>query len=262
MRLVFYTFKCFSISTLFVLGLNVCMAQSAKFDLSNGNEAYEQKDYKTALKKYSDALALDPNYAPAEFNTANAFYRQEKMDDAIREYRRIAKTSENEETQAKAYHNLGNAYLQNSKLKEAIEAYKNSLRLNPDDHETRYNLAFAQRMLKQNPQQEEQKQDQKQDKEDKDKQDKEDQEKQDKKQDENKEDQDKKDEEKPSDEDKEGDKDKDEQEQPEGEPEEDEMSKEDAERLLQMLEDEEKETQENLKKKKVKVKKGNIEKDW
>ena len=235
--------------TLFVLGLNVCMAQSAKFDLSNGNEAYEKKEYDTALKKYRNALDLDPNYAPAEFNTANTYYRQEKMDEAIREFRRIAKTSENGETQAKAYHNLGNAYLKNSKLKEAIEAYKNSLRINPDDHETRYNLAFAQRMLKQNPQQQEQKQDEK-------KQDKEDKEKQD----ESKED--KKDGEEPSDKNEEGDKDKDEQEQPDGEPKEDEMSKDDAERLLQMLEDEEKETQEDLMKKKVKVKKVNIEKDW
>lgn len=238
---------------LFALGVNVCLAQSAKFDLSSGNEAYEKKEYETALKKYSDALALDPNYAPAEFNTANTYYRQEKMDEAIREFRRIAKTSEIEETQAKAYHNLGNAYLQNSKLKEAIEAYKNSLRINPDDHETRYNLAFAQRMLKQNPQQQEQEKDQKQDEE---KQDKEDEEKQD----ESKED--KKDGEEPSDNNEEGDKDKDEQEQPAGEPKEDEMSKEDAERLLQMLEDEEKETQEDLMKKKVKVKKVNIEKDW
>ncbi|MDE0771899.1 MAG: tetratricopeptide repeat protein [Salibacteraceae bacterium] len=238
---------------LFALGVNVCLAQSAKFDLSSGNEAYEKKEYETALKKYSDALALDPNYAPAEFNTANTYYRQEKMDEAIREFRRIAKTSEIEETQAKAYHNLGNAYLQNSKLKEAIEAYKNSLRINPDDHETRYNLAFAQRMLKQNPQQQEQEKDQKQDEE---KQDKEDEEKQD----ESKED--KKDGEEPSDNNEEGDKDKDEQEQPDGEPKEDEMSKEDAERLLQMLEDEEKETQEDLMKKKVKVKKVNIEKDW
>tara|TARA_B100000795_G_scaffold94217_1_gene69031 strand:+ start:22461 stop:23222 length:762 start_codon:yes stop_codon:yes gene_type:complete len=238
---------------LFALGVNVCLAQSAKFDLSSGNEAYEKKEYETALKKYSDALALDPNYAPAEFNTANTYYRQEKMDEAIREFRRIAKTSEIEETQAKAYHNLGNAYLQNSKLKEAIEAYKNSLRINPDDHETRYNLAFAQRMLKQNPQQQEQEKDQKQDEE---KQDKEDEEKQD----ESKED--KKDGEEPSDNNEEGDKDKDEQEQPVGEPKEDEMSKEDAERLLQMLEDEEKETQEDLMKKKVKVKKVNIEKDW
>jgi Ca-activated chloride channel family protein len=237
--------------TLFVLGLNVCMAQSAKFDLSNGNNAYDKKEYDTALKKYSDALDLDPNYAPAEFNTANTYYRQEKMDEAIREFRRIAKTSENEETQAKAYHNLGNAYLQNSKLKEAIEAYKNSLRINPDDHETRYNLAFAQRMLKQNPQQQEQ--DQKQDEKKQDKEDKE-------KQDESKED--KKDGEEPSDKNEEGDKDKDEQEQPDGEPKEDEMSKDDAERLLQMLEDEEKETQEDLMTKKVKVKKVNIEKDW
>jgi len=241
--------------TLFALGVSVCLAQSAKFDLSNGNDAYEKKEYDTALKKYSDALALDPNYAPAEFNTANTYYRQEKMDEAIREFRRIAKTSEIEETQAKAYHNLGNAYLQNSKLKEAIEAYKNSLRINPDDHETRYNLAFAQRMLKQNPQQQEQKQDQDQ-KQDEEKQDKEDKEKQD----ESKED--KKDGEEPSDKNEEGDKDKDEQEQPDGEPKEDEMSKEDADRLLQMLEDEEKETQEDLMKKKVKVKKVNIEKDW
>lgn len=256
---VIYKSATYIATTLFVFGISICMAQNAKFDLSNGNDSYNKNDYENALKSYSNALVTDPNYAPAEFNTANTYYRQEKMDEAIREFRRIAKTSESEKTQAKAYHNLGNAYLQKSKLKEAIEAYKNSLRLNPDDHETRYNLAFAQDKLKQNPEQ--QQQDQKQDQENKEKEDSEDQEKQDQ-QKENEEKNDNQDEKKPSDEDKEGDKNEEENEQPEGNPKEDEMSKEDAERLLQMLEDEEKETQEDLKKKKVKVKKGNIEKDW
>jgi tetratricopeptide (TPR) repeat protein len=52
------------------------------------------------------------------------------------------------ENMAKTYHNLGNFTLNQKKYSEAVEAYKNSLRLNPKDMETKSNLAYAQKMLK------------------------------------------------------------------------------------------------------------------
>ena len=49
---------------------------------------------------------------------------------------------------AQIYHNMG-VLLQASKdYAKAVDAYKMSLRNNPADDETRYNLALAQKMLK------------------------------------------------------------------------------------------------------------------
>ena len=42
------------------------------------------------------------------------------------------------------------------KLKEALESYRNSLRLNPDDMEAKYNYAYTKRLLEQQQQQNQQ----------------------------------------------------------------------------------------------------------
>ena len=40
---------------------------------------------------------------------------------------------------------MGNIFMQNKDYGKAVEVYKQSLRLNPKDDETRYNLALAQK---------------------------------------------------------------------------------------------------------------------
>ena len=50
------------------------------------------------------------------------------------------------------YHNMGNSLLSQKKYAEAIEAFKNSLRRNPGDMETKSNLAYAQKMLQEQQQ--------------------------------------------------------------------------------------------------------------
>jgi Mg-chelatase subunit ChlI len=65
---------------------------------------------------------------------------------------------------ANAWHNAGNMQLSQKEYAKSIEAYKKSLRLRPDDTETKTNLAYAQKMLKdQENQQNQQNQDQNQD---------------------------------------------------------------------------------------------------
>jgi Ca-activated chloride channel family protein len=137
--------------------------------------------------------------------------------------------------------------LQNKKLEESIEAYKKALLNNPKDEETRYNLAYAQDKLKQ---QQQQKNKDNKDKKDQDKknQDKKDQDKN--KDDKNKDNKDNKNQDK-KDQDK-----KDQQDQP------NKLSKQDAERMLDALNNNEKQTQDKLKNKKLKGGKLNISKDW
>ncbi len=49
---------------------------------------------------------------------------------------------------AASFHNTGNALISEKKIEESIQAYKNALKANPADNETRYNLAYAQSLLK------------------------------------------------------------------------------------------------------------------
>jgi hypothetical protein len=113
-----------------------------------------------------------------------------------------------------------------NKVQESIDAYKGSLKLYPKSPEAKYNLAYAQDLLRQQEQQKQQQQ-QNQNKQDqnKDQQDKKDQ---------NKEDQNKQDQNK-------------DQQQQQQQPQPQEISKEDAERVLNALANDEKNVQEKVK---------------
>ena len=120
---------------------------------------------------------------------------------------------------------------------KAVEAYKESLRNNPKDDETRYNLALAQKMLKEQ-EQNQQNQDQNQD------QNQQDKEKEQDKQDQNKQDK----------------QNQDQQQQP-SQPQDNKMSKENAEQLLKSVMQDEKDVQDKVKKQQV-IQGGRLEKDW
>ena len=149
---------------------------------------------------------------------------------------------------AVSMYNLGNTLSQQQKFQEAMEQYdsasKMSLRNNPADHETRYNLALAQKMLK--DQQNQQDQDQNQD------QNKDQQQKQDQKQDQNK---DKQNDQKKDDQ-------KDQQQPPKPEKQDNQMSKENAEQLLNSVMQDEKDVQDKVKKQQKVIQGGRLEKDW
>ena len=50
-------------------------------------------------------------------------------------------------------HNLGNSFMKKKDYRQSVEAYKHSLRINPTDEETRYNLALAMKLLQKQQQQ-------------------------------------------------------------------------------------------------------------
>ena len=124
-----------------------------------GNKAYNSGNYSEAEVKYRKALAENKELWQADYNLANATYKQERYNDAAKMWQRVAEDSlRTESEKAEALFNVGNALFSERKFEEAIEAYKSSLRLVPSDTECKFNLAYAQKMLQeqQNQQQQEQ----------------------------------------------------------------------------------------------------------
>jgi Ca-activated chloride channel homolog len=255
------------------IGVLLCSAsvfgQEEKSLLRDGNKDYKAEDMNAAAQKYAEALEKAPSYGKASYNLGAAYYKMQQLGEAAKQFEVAAADAIDKDTKSDAYHNVGNCFLnmgmalkQNppsptdsiqppspqQMFQASIEAYKKALRLDPKDEESRYNLAYAKKMLDQEgggggqDQQQDQKQDQQKDQQ--------------------------KDQEK-----KEGDKGEDGKENPKDEgkdkdqkqekPEEGEMSKEEAERMLKALDQQEKDLQEELAKERIqKGKPIKIDKDW
>ncbi|MBQ2858374.1 MAG: tetratricopeptide repeat protein [Bacteroidaceae bacterium] len=205
--------------------------------LRSGNKLYNDSLFIKAEVDYRKALEINPKSTDAMFNLANALLMQQKAQEAMEQYQSVSKIEKNKEKLAQIYHNMG-VMLQSAKqLPQCIEAYKESLRNNPKDDETRYNLALAQKQLKdqqqnqQNQDQQQQQQEQKEDKQDQNKdqqeQDQKDQQQQNQQQQQNK----------------------------------NEMSKENAQQLLNAVMQDEKNVQDKVKKQ-IQIQGKKLEKDW
>lgn len=93
----------------------------------------------------------ESNKNKAQYNLGNNIYKNKNYIEAEDKYQSHISEAKNKKEKHKAYHNLGNVYMKEKKFDKAVEAYKNALRNNPNDEQTRYNLALAKQKLKQNP---------------------------------------------------------------------------------------------------------------
>jgi tetratricopeptide (TPR) repeat protein len=124
-------------------------------NVRDGNKLYTNEKYTEAEVAYRKSLEVNPRSIEGTYNLGDALYKQQKYPEAAEQYQLIAGQSEkllqdnpdNSQRLAHVYHNLGNIGMQNKEYVKSIEAYKQSLRLNPKDDETRYNLVLAQKLL-------------------------------------------------------------------------------------------------------------------
>lgn len=216
--------------------------------IRNGNKLYQEKKYNEAEVAYRKSLSLDKANKAGGYNLGNSLYKQGNYEGASRQYNELLQRKDlTKEQKARSFHNLGNSLLQEKKFNESIDAFKQALKISPQDNDTRYNLAYAQSMLRQQQQQQ-------QGNSDKNQQQQQQQQQQGKDQDKNKE---KQQQEQPSTADKNQEKKGEQQQAKSGKQG---ISKEDAEKILQALNNDEKKLQEKLNKKEaVRVR---IEKNW
>ena len=147
-----------------VIMLAVCAAVSAQNDrqlIREGNRLYRQKQYAQAEVLYRKAIAKKADNPQAVYNLGCALMMQQKDSAAIVQYENATKLEKNKLRQSKSWHNIGVMCQSHKMYGEAVRAYEQSLRLNPSDDETRYNLALCKQLNKNNPQQDKNQQDKK-----------------------------------------------------------------------------------------------------
>ena len=161
--------KIFLLSAIFCGTLSGVAQTKTEGDyIRSGNKFYADSLYEKAEIEYRKALEINPKSTDAMYNLGNALFNQipqsqEKGKEAMEQYATAAKLESDKAKLAHINHNLGTLLYMAQQYPQSVEAYKESLRNNPNDNETRYNLAKAMYMLKQQQdQQQEQQQDQQQ----------------------------------------------------------------------------------------------------
>ena len=204
-------------------------AQSDRQLIRQGNKQFRAGNMAEAEVLYRKAVEKNQRNPQATYNLGNALMEQRKDSLSINQLEASAKLETNPLRRAQAFHNIGVICQKHQMFNEAIEAYKESLRNNPTDDQTRYNLELCKRQQKQQQQDDKQNQ-QKQEQEKKEQEQKQEQEKQEK---------------------------KDQQQPPKQQ-----MSKDNAEQLLNAAMQEEKQTQERMQKAMQRSQKRTLEKNW
>jgi Ca-activated chloride channel homolog len=225
-------------------------AQADKKFIRKGNKEYEKSKFAESEISYKKALDKNNQSSDAIFNAGDALYKQNKFEEAGKQFTENISRSDDKTKKSTGYYNLGNSLLKANKLQESIEAYKNSLKLRPDNKEAKYNLSYAQDLLR--VQQDKQKQQQNKQDQDKNKDKNKDQDKN------KKNDQNDKNKDQQQDQKKDQDKDQKQQQQPDKQ----QISKDDAQRLLNSLANDEKNVQEKVKLAKAAKSKVRTVKNW
>ena len=224
------------VAVLFLLVATGVQAQGDRLLVRQGNKQFRAGNYAEAEVSYRKAVEKNPRNAQAHYNLGNALLGQRKDSAAVVQFENAAKQETNAMRKAQSYHNIGVICQGQKQYAQAIEAYKEALRNNPTDDETRYNLELCKRQQQQ--QQNQQNQQNKDNKDNKDKKDQKDKQNQQKQQD------------------------KKEQKQDQQQQQKQQMSRENAEQMLNAAIQEEKQTQERMKKAQQQPNRRRLEKNW
>ena len=123
-----------------------CSRPSAAKLNDDGNQAFVQGDYPTALEDYLEAEVQRPDLPALNYNAGNVLHAQGQYERGITESLRATQTGP-ADVRVRAYYTIGADYYREGQLKEALDAYKNALRLDPSDLDAKYNVEVIQRRL-------------------------------------------------------------------------------------------------------------------
>ena len=124
------------------------MAQADRQFIRTGNRYYRLQNFAKAEAEYRKAVAVNGENAQALYNLGCALMMQQKDSIAVEQFQKAGSLEKSPLRKAKVYHNIGVVCQAHRIYGDAIKAYEESLRNNPSDDETRYNLALCKRLQK------------------------------------------------------------------------------------------------------------------
>ena len=134
---------------LLLISTAAALAQNDRTFIRQGNRQYRARKWTAAEVQYRKAIARNANNPQAVYNLGCALMMQQKDSLAIQQFAKSADMqTTNKIRRAKSFHNMGVIMQNHQEFAKAIECYKMALRNNPQDNETRYNLALCKHQLK------------------------------------------------------------------------------------------------------------------
>ena len=127
-------------------------AQTDRNLIRQGNRAFKSQKWAAAETQYRKAISKNQKNPQAIYNLGCALLAQQKDSLAMVQFGNAAQLESNIFRRSKSYHNMGVVMQNHREYAQAIEYYKMALRCNPQDNETRYNLALCKKLLKNNQQ--------------------------------------------------------------------------------------------------------------
>ena len=140
-----------TVALLLVGGTNAD-AQTDRNLIRHGNRAFKSQKWAAAETQYRKAIFKNQKNPQAIYNLGCALLAQQKDSLAMVQFGNAAQLESNIFRRSKSYHNMGVVMQNHREYAQAIEYYKMALRCNPQDNETRYNLALCKKLLKNNQQ--------------------------------------------------------------------------------------------------------------
>lgn len=231
------------------------MLKSMREHLKSANAYHRDSLYDKAIEPYRRAMDMEPHNPMTSYNSATNLLLKNYKDikdniavpevvanvykDANAQFMDAVEYESDKKNLASIHHNSALIYHLTDSLELAAEEYKEALRNNPEDDETRYNLAVVLHQLKQNQQQQEQQNHQQQEQQNQQQQEQQEQQNQQQQEQQNQQ-----------------------QQEQQVHQSEEEMSKENAERLLEAAMQDEKGVLEKIRREKNRSNKGKLEKNW
>ena len=252
MKRIFVTYLILSCTA----GIGLFAQKKVRSAIREGNSLYNKEAFLDSEISYRKALETNPSDSIATFNLGNSLFRQqdeEKVKESFNHYNTTAQNAAkagNKSLAAKAFYNAGDVMMAAQQYDKAIDYFKQSLKNDPSDHESRYNLVLAQKLLQKNQDQnQDDQQDQQQQQQDQQQQDQQQQQQnQDQQQEQNQDQQEQQNQE---------------QQQQDQQQQQNQMSQEQAEAILNANNRDEKETQQKVKEKQMQqVKRKQTGRDW
>lgn len=130
--------------------------KKARAAIREGNSLFQKEAFLDSEISYRKALEVNPVDSIATFNLGNSLYRQqdeEKIKESMSHYMTTAQQAQksgNRQLAAKAYYNAGDVMMAAQQYDKALQLFKQSLKNDPTDHEARYNMVLAQKLLQKN----------------------------------------------------------------------------------------------------------------
>ncbi|EQB64195.1 MAG: BatB protein [candidate division Zixibacteria bacterium RBG-1] len=141
---------------LFLLALGGLAWGDPYSSLNNkGNQMYKKGDFQKALDFYNQAGIEKPDSPEIRYNLGNSLHQQKQWEGALQNYQKSLQGTP-DMNQAQIYYNLGNTFYRLDKYPEAIEAYKKCLEINPNDEDAKYNLEYTKKKLQEKKNQQKQ----------------------------------------------------------------------------------------------------------